>query len=126
VIQLDPPGSDPRLTDPPASCWFMGWNADFPDPAGFFTPALRSSTGQPAAFYRDQELLELLARAEGMQDRDARLGLFQQLDRTWLSEHVALVPLCYSELVTVRRPSVTGFWTTPLFPGRVTDIVIRR
>jgi ABC-type transport system substrate-binding protein/class 3 adenylate cyclase len=126
VVQLDPPGSDPRLTDPPASCCFHGWNADFPDPAGFFTPALTSSTGLPAALYRDQELLELLARAEGTQDRDARLELFQQLDRAWLSEHVALVPLCYSELVTVRRPWVSGFWTSPLFPGHLTDIEIRR
>jgi ABC-type transport system substrate-binding protein/class 3 adenylate cyclase len=126
IVTLDPPGIDPRLTDPRANCWFLGWSADFPDPAGFLAPMLTGSTGQAAAHYRDQELLALLASAEGARDRDERLSLFQELDRAYLSEHVALVPLCYSELVTVRRPSVTGFWTTPLFPGRVTDIEIRR
>jgi ABC-type transport system substrate-binding protein/class 3 adenylate cyclase len=126
MMQLDPPGSDPRLADPPASCWFGGWSADVPDPAGFFAPLLRGLADLPAAHFRDADLLDLLATAERTWDRDERLGLFQQLDRLWLSEQVAIVPLCYSELVTVRRPWVSGFWTSPLFPGHLTDIEIRR
>jgi ABC-type transport system substrate-binding protein len=126
TIKLDPPAADPRLMNPPANCWFQGWSADFPDPAGFFTPALAGSAGMQAAHYRDSELLELLASAERTRDRDERLRLFQELDRALLAEHVALVPLCYPDVVTVRRPWVTGFWDTPVLPGHISDLVIRR
>jgi ABC-type transport system substrate-binding protein/class 3 adenylate cyclase len=126
TIKLDPPAADPRLMNPPANCWFQGWSADFPDPAGFLTPALTGSSGMQAAHYRDSELLELLASAERTRDRDERLRLFQELDRTFLAEHVALVPLCYPDAVTVRRPWVTGFWDTPILPGHISDLVIRR
>jgi peptide/nickel transport system substrate-binding protein/oligopeptide transport system substrate-binding protein len=126
TVTLDPPGSDPRLTDPPATCWVHGWTADYPDPAGFLVPALTATSVHTAALLRPADVLELLELFLRSRDRDERLRLVEEIERALLSEHVALVPLCYSEQVTVRRPWVTGFWTSPLWPGHVTDIEIRR
>ena len=50
----------------------------------------------------------------------------QELERMWISEHVALVPLSYGNMTWLRRAWVDGFWTTPLLGGPISDIVVRR
>ena len=126
IVPYEPLGSDPRLLSRPATCWLHGWQADFPDPTGFLVPALMATSGPAAAHYRGADVLELLTRVEAAHDRDERIRLVQDLERVWLTEHVALVPLTYHGPVTLRRPWVEGFWSTPLLPGYVTDVVIRR
>jgi hypothetical protein len=39
---------------------------------------------------------------------------------------VALVPLGYQSQNWIRRPWVQGFWTTPVLPGHISDLAIRR
>jgi ABC-type transport system substrate-binding protein/class 3 adenylate cyclase len=126
VIRYEPIDSDPRLLPRPAACWTHGWQADFPDPTGFLAPMLRAGTGPAGAHYRDAAILELLAQVEAATDRDERLRLVQELERVWLTEHVALAPLAYGGSVALRRPWVDGFWSTPLLPGHISDIEIRR
>jgi ABC-type transport system substrate-binding protein/class 3 adenylate cyclase len=117
---------DPRHATPAPSCWVHGWIADFPDPAGFLAAALRSPSGHTAALYRDDELLELLAKLDRTKDRGERSRLVQELERTWIYDQVALVPLGYQGQNWIRRPWVQGFWTTPVLPGHISDLVIRR
>jgi oligopeptide transport system substrate-binding protein len=117
---------DPRDLDPPAACWAHGWTADFPDPGGFLVPALKSASGHTAALYRPAEVLEELERFLRARGRDERLRLVRELERTWLGEYVAMVPVRYSSQLWLRRPWVENFWTTPILPGHLSDIVIRR
>jgi ABC-type transport system substrate-binding protein/class 3 adenylate cyclase len=117
---------DPRDAAPAAACWVHRWIADFPDPAGFLTAALRSPSGHTAALYRDGDLLELLVELDRARDRTARSRLVEEFERMWISEHVALVPLGYQGQNWLRRPWVDGFWTTPILPAHVTDLVVRR
>jgi ABC-type transport system substrate-binding protein/class 3 adenylate cyclase len=125
-IATFPLHEDPRHVTPAPSCWVHGWIADFPEPAGFLAAALRSPSGHTAALYRDDELLELLAKLDRTKDRVERSQLVQELERTWISDHVALVPLGYQGQNWIRRPWVKGFWTTPVLPGHISDLVIRR
>ena len=77
----------------------------------FFSAALTSSTGATAIHYRNPELARSCsASAERSRDRDERLRRFQQLDRAWPTEHVALVPLCYSGIRHRSAALGTEFW----------------
>jgi ABC-type transport system substrate-binding protein/class 3 adenylate cyclase len=117
---------DPRDADPRAMCGVHGWSADVPDPAGFLAATLKSGSGPTAALYRDDEVVALVDRALDATDREERLRLMQELERIWISERVAVVPLGYQNTGVLRRPWVEGFWTTPLQPGNISDIEIRR
>lgn len=126
TVVLFPLAGDPRDVDPPAACWRHGWTADFPDPAGFIVPTLRRSTTLGAAVYRSREVDELLERFVASRSRAERLGLVEQLEGVWLGRDVAMVPLCYPIQPWLRRPWVEGFWTSPILPGHLSDIVVRR
>lgn len=117
---------DPRDVAPRANSWVHGWTAEFPDPAGFVDVMLNASTGHPAALHRDDELEELLARATQTTNPDERLALYQELERRWLSDLVALVPLGYPRQFSVTRPWVDCFRSSPMMLGHISDIVIRR
>ena len=58
--------------------WFAGWHADYPDPDGFYLGLLE--LGLP--LYRDDETDEVLARARVSRDRDERLRLYREFERT--------------------------------------------
>jgi ABC-type transport system substrate-binding protein/class 3 adenylate cyclase len=118
--------ADPRSLEPRPTCWVHGWSADFPDPAGFLAATLLASKGTPAALYRDDAILDVLVRSIGTRDRDERLALVQEVERRWLSEHVALAPLGYQSQSWLRRPWVEGFWVSPIMAGHISDIIIRR
>jgi ABC-type transport system substrate-binding protein/class 3 adenylate cyclase len=126
TVVLMPVDGDPRTIDPPVACWVHGWTADFPDPAGHLIPMLGSTSGHTAALYRDRDVTDLMDRFLAARTRDARLGLAGELEHIWLSEKVALVPLVYPSQTWLRRPRVEGFWMSPIMPGHLSDIVIRR
>ena len=86
-------------------CWLGGWDADFPDPDGFFRGLI---DGTNWGFYTDEEIADLLARARSLRDRDERIRLYQRIDRLWVQDRVAIVPLVYSRRLIVRRPWVSG------------------
>ena len=122
-MQID---GDPRTIDPPVACCVHGWTADFPDPAGHLIAMLGSTSGHTASLYRDRDITELTDRFLAARTRDERLGLAGELERMWLSEKVALVPLVYPRQTWLRRTRVDGFWVSPIMPGHLSDIVIRR
>jgi oligopeptide transport system substrate-binding protein len=84
---------------------FVGrWTADYPDPEGLFQGFF--SEGWP--LYRDEQVEDLLARARLSQVQSERMRLLHELDRLWVGEHAALVPLLYARGNLLRRPWVEG------------------
>jgi ABC-type transport system substrate-binding protein/class 3 adenylate cyclase len=102
--------------------WLSGWTADYPDPDGFFRGLFRIAW----PFYRDEEIEELLAEARSLKDQGERLRLYHEVDRLWVSEHAAILPLSYSRAMLARRPWIEGLGATPLSQARLDAVVVRR
>jgi ABC-type transport system substrate-binding protein len=100
--------------------WLSGWTADYPDPDGIFRGLLRGAW----PFYRDEEIDEILVTARSLGDQAERLRLYHQVDRLWVSEHAAILPLSYSRAMIARRPWVEGLGATPLSHARLDAVVI--
>ncbi|MDQ4081740.1 MAG: ABC transporter substrate-binding protein, partial [Actinomycetota bacterium] len=103
--------------------WVSGWTADYPDPDGFFR-GLFYGTGWP--FYRDDEIDGLIAKARSLRDQGERMRLYHEVDRLWVAEHAAILPLFYNRRMLVRRPWVEGLWANPLTQAQLDQVVVRR
>lgn len=91
--------------------WLSGWTADFPDPDGFFRGLFMRDEGP---FHTDEELEELLLRARSLQDQGERMRLYHELDRLWVNERAAILPLSYGRVMLLSRPWVHGLATNAL------------
>src|SRR5919197_1529205 len=89
--------------------WITGFGADYPDPDGFFRGLFR----EPFPFYRDDEIEELLIEARSLANQSERMRLYHEVDRLWVNEHAAIIPLAYGRSVAVHRPWIEGFWANP-------------
>ncbi|MDQ3889059.1 MAG: ABC transporter substrate-binding protein [Actinomycetota bacterium] len=105
-----------------AHLWFAGWTADYPDPDGFF----RGFFEIEWPFYRDGELRELLQRARFLTDRDERMRLYHEVDRVWVAEHAAILPVAYPRMMLLRRPWIEGLWANPLSRPQLDQVEVRR
>jgi oligopeptide transport system substrate-binding protein len=105
--------------------WLSGWTADYPDPDGFFRGLFSQSTASAWPFYVDDEIRELVSRARSLQDQDERMRLYHEVDRLWVAEHAAILPLFYGRSMIVRRPWVEGLWATPLTRLQFDNVVVR-
>jgi ABC-type transport system substrate-binding protein/class 3 adenylate cyclase len=103
-----------------ADVWFWGWNADFPDPHG----VVNGFAQMP--IYLDAEILALIDRARSLPDQDKRMRLFREIERLWIAERAAIVPIGYMREAVVRRPWVEGLWATPFSKASLDEIVVRR
>jgi ABC-type transport system substrate-binding protein/class 3 adenylate cyclase len=103
--------------------WVSGWTADYPDPDGFFK-GLFQATDWP--FYRDAQIDELLTQARSLRDQNERMRLYHEVDRLWVSEHAAVLPLFYGRTMLVRRPWVEGLWANPLTKVQLDQVVVNR
>jgi oligopeptide transport system substrate-binding protein len=105
-----------------ADLWLTGWTADYPDPDGFFRGLFRISW----PFYRDEELEEMLTEARSLGNQSERLRIYHDIDRLWVSEHAAILPLSYSRAMLARRPWLEGLGATPLSQARLDAVVVNR
>jgi ABC-type transport system substrate-binding protein/class 3 adenylate cyclase len=103
--------------------WVSGWTADYPDPDGFFRGLFEASDWP---FYRDAEIEELLVRARSLRDQGERMRLYHEVDRLWVAEHAAVLPLFYGRTMLVRRPWVEGLWANPITKVQFDQVVVRR
>ena len=101
--------------------WLSGWTADYPDPDGFFRGLFRAS-GWP--FYLDAEIEEIFERAGSLQSSTERMRLYHELDRLWVAEHAAILPVFYGRTMLVRRPWIQDLWTTPLTRLQLDQVVV--
>jgi ABC-type transport system substrate-binding protein len=102
--------------------YLSAWTADYPDPDGFFRGLLEIAS----PLYRDDELTDLLERARSLQDQSERMRMYHEIDRLWVREHAAILPLAYSRTLLLRRPWVEGLWANPLLRGHFDQVVVRR
>lgn len=120
IREISGPIDTPEIAG--ADLWLGGWTADYPDPDGFFRGLFRG----PWPFYRDEEIEEMLAEARSLGNQDERLRIYHEVDRLWVSEHAAILPLSYSRAMLARRPWVEGLGATPLSQARLDAVVVRR
>ncbi len=104
-----------------AQMWIAGWTVDYPDPDGFFRGFLR----QHLDLHRDEEIEELLAEASSARDQGERMRLYHEIDRLFVAERAAILPLSYGRSMLVRRPWVENLWANPM-SGVQLDQVIKR
>jgi ABC-type transport system substrate-binding protein len=104
-----------------AQLWVDGWKADYPDPDGFFRGLLTSDL----PFYVDDDIEELLARGRSLRNQNDRMRLYHELDRLWVTEHAAILPLSYDRSIAVRRPWIDGYWANPLSKASIDQVVVR-
>jgi ABC-type transport system substrate-binding protein/class 3 adenylate cyclase len=104
-----------------AQLWVDGWKADYPDPDGFFRGLLTSDL----PFYLDDDVDELLERGRSLGNQDERMRLYHELDRLWVTEHAAILPLSYGRSIAVRRPWIEGYWANPLSKASIDQVVVR-
>jgi ABC-type transport system substrate-binding protein/class 3 adenylate cyclase len=103
-----------------ADAWLWSHIADVPDPHGMLNGLLT------LPLYRDAEILELLERARSLPNQDERMRLYRELERLWIAQRAAIIPVGYLRETLVRRPWVEGLWATPLSKGPLDEVVVRR
>ena len=103
-----------------AHLWWSGWTADYPDPDGFFRGLL--TMGWP--FYRDDDILELLDLGRSLRDQGERMRVYHEVDRLWVAEHAAILPIAYPRSVLLRRPWIEGLWASPLSRAHLDAVVV--
>ncbi len=99
------------------------WGADYPDPDGFFRGFVTSG---PWPVYMDDEIDELLERARSLHNQAERMRLYHEIDRLWVHEHAAVLPLMYPRMMLLSRPWVAGYPANPLHKARFDQVVITR
>ncbi len=90
--------------------WLSAWQADYPDPDGFFRGLLSK---RHLAVLGDAELGELLASARASRDREQRLQLYREVDRRLVTQAL-MVPVHYGRSVLLQRPGTEGIWANAL------------
>ena len=100
--------------------WVSGFGADYPDPDGFFRGLFR----EPFPFYRDDEIEEKIIEARSLDNQPERMKLYHEIDKLWVSEHSAVLPIAYGRSVAARRPWIDGFWANPLSKASLDRVVV--
>jgi ABC-type transport system substrate-binding protein/class 3 adenylate cyclase len=108
---------------PSAQMWIAGWTVDYPDPDGFFRGFLRQSSFD---LYRDEELDELLAEAGAARDHGERMRLYHEVDRLYVAERAAILPISYGRTMLVRRPWVENLWANPMSGAHFDHVVVSK
>ncbi len=54
------------------------------------------------------------------------MRLYHEVDRVWVAERAAILPVLYPRRMLLRRPSVHGLWANPLKPAQLDQVVVAR
>jgi hypothetical protein len=54
------------------------------------------------------------------------MKLYHEIDRLWVNEHAAILPIAYGRSVAAHRPWIHGFWGNPLAKAALDQIVVER
>jgi oligopeptide transport system substrate-binding protein len=108
----------PDIRDPlgRAHLWLASWGADYPDPDAFL-----SSIGRLLPAVDDDHLLR---DARSLQDRKARIRLYNEIEDLWITHEAALVPLVYPLSTLLTRPWVDGVWANTVDFLRLEQAVV--
>ncbi|MGK3993982.1 ABC transporter substrate-binding protein [Sorangium sp. So ce1024] len=105
---------------------WVGWQADFPDPASFFEPtlssrAIRDEGSQNFAFFNDEELDRTLDAAHTEQDGARRLALYAHAERI-VRDRAPWVPTHTVSMLEVWQPYLRGYEGSAVIPSRFHDV----
>ncbi len=107
----------------------LGWSADLGDPDNFFYFLLsKASAEKPAgniAFYKSDEMQEILEKARSITDRDERVALYQEAQHLFHKD-VPWVPLAHAKQVLVVNKKVKNLKLHPLNWKYLRNITIER
>jgi oligopeptide transport system substrate-binding protein len=110
-------GSRRDLDDQNTYMWLNVWGADYPDPDAFL-----SSIGRLVPVGPDQQLLR---QARSLPDRKARIRLYNEVERLWITEEAALLPLVYPRSTLFTRPWLEGVWANTVDFMRLEQAVVK-
>jgi hypothetical protein len=54
------------------------------------------------------------------------MKLYHEIDRLWVAEHAAILPIAYGRSVAAHRPWIDGFWSNPLSKASLDRVVVER
>ncbi len=95
----------------------LGWSADFGDPDNFLYFLLsKSSAEKPAgniAFYKSDEMQQILEKARSISDRDERIALYKKAQNVF-HQDIPWVPLAHAQQVLVINKKVKNLTLHPL------------
>jgi len=105
---------------------WTGWTADFPDPSNFFEPTLSSKAiqdegSQNVAFFSNEELDRVLARAHTERDRARRMELYERAEEI-VRDLAPWIPATVSRALEVRQPYVHGYAAHPILPAQLAEV----
>ncbi|WGX96921.1 ABC transporter substrate-binding protein [Nocardioides sp. L-11A] len=92
--------------------YLLGRNGDFADPANFLNQYFGKFNEEFG--FEDQELFDLLARAEGEVDLDERDRLYQEASRQ-VMEMVPAVPIAHVGTFLAMSPDFEGYVPSPVY-----------
>ena len=91
--------------------YLLGWTGDFADPDNFLGTFFQ--TAQPAWGFENQELFDLLNRAEVEPDEDERTELYQEANRM-IAEFLPGVPYVHTEPALAFQACIQGYQPSPV------------
>jgi ABC-type transport system substrate-binding protein len=103
----------------------LGWIMDYPDPENVLDLLFHSESTQNSTRYKNADVDAKLEQARTEQDSEARLRLYQDVERT-LVQDAAWVPLFFDRSYILVKPYVQGFTLPPTVVERFRDVVVNR
>lgn len=103
----------------------IGWIMDYPDPEDILDILFHSESRQNNTRYSNGEVDALLEQARVEPDTEARIALYQQVERMLL-EDAAWMPLFYDVAHLLIKPYVENYTLPPIVVERFRDVQVNR
>ncbi len=103
----------------------VGWVADYPDPENFLDVLFHSQSAENHTAYGNPHVDQLLEAARQEGDFDARMGIYQEVERT-IVDDAPWLPLWFDRSYLLVKPYVKGAVATPMVIPYLKDIWIER
>lgn len=103
----------------------LGWIMDYPDPENVLDLLFHSESKQNNTRYKNEEVDAKLEQARTEQDTEARLRLYQDVERT-LIENAVWVPMFFDRSYILVKPYVSGFTLPATVVERFRDVQVNR
>ncbi|MDD5093033.1 MAG: ABC transporter substrate-binding protein [Dehalococcoidia bacterium] len=113
VRQIDPDDYFDVLKEDKDELFDSGWIADYPDPQNFLDMLFYSQSEDNAGEYSNPEVDVLLQTARGEMDTDARLKMYQDIERM-IVEDAACLPMFFNVNYILVKPYVKDFVAAPM------------
>jgi len=108
----------------PTPIGFSGWAPDYPDPDAYLRLVFHSTSINNVGRWRSARFDALIEEAQAATDQRRRMALYHEADRLLVAEEVAIIPLRYNRIMWLVAPRVKGWWSSPMGPARIADLII--